>query len=103
MDERESLRRIFARNPKLKDFLYRKYQRGELKSFEDLPAEGDDLIVVAGPDSGGITGSLQTKCEGCGLIVWLSPSTQEMMRGRDRTTIQVCCMPCAIKKAQDAE
>ena len=80
-------------------WLKRGVAEGRIKA---LDFDMDDVVtVLAGPNHGGVTGSVQSKC-GCGSMVWLSPSTQEMMQQRgDKPTI-IMCRQCALKIAQEA-
>ena len=61
---------------------YRKFvemaRDGKLGAFTDVGPD-DPLTVVGSPDHLGVVGAIRVKC-GCGIAIWLSPSTQEMIK-----------------------
>jgi hypothetical protein len=71
---------------------------GKIGSFDEInPAE--PLTVVAASEHFGVTGAIQAKCE-CGTVVWLSPSTQAMMKGRGDAPTQIICVLCFSRTMQ---
>jgi len=70
---------------------------GRIKSYDSADAT-KPLIVVATTDHCGISGCRQARCA-CGTLVWLSPSTQAMLKERDRTPTaetRIVCGECFI-------
>jgi hypothetical protein len=64
------------------------------------PEEEPMVIVAAAFHNAIIPGSKAVKC-GCGTEVWLSPSTQVMIKERGDTPTQIICTSCfsqALKK-----
>lgn len=93
--EREAIRELFRKRPDLANYFRQKIENGTLGSTDDIP-DDEEIIIVAGDAPGGVTGSKQTKCV-CGAVVWLSPSTQEMMAQRKQQTMTIKCLPCILK------
>jgi hypothetical protein len=94
--EIEALRKILKARPDLHRALAKAAQEGRLKSWSDEMTEAEkeeEMIIVCGPDHGGVEGSKQVQC-GCGELVWLSPSTQAMLIERGRYPSRVICMSC---------
>jgi len=97
--ERESIRKFLNENSRVAALLKRGVAEGRIGCSDDVDKD-EVMTVVAGPDSGGVIGSIQSKCDGCGSLVWLSPSTQEMMakRGDGKTLIR--CLDCVLKEVR---
>jgi hypothetical protein len=97
------LRAALRSNPEHHEKLKELAERGSLGPLTDVP---DDvpLTVVAAPEHFGIDGAKQARC-GCGIIVWLSPSTQRMIiaRGAVPNAIRVLCAWCFIDEMKDNE
>ena len=65
---------------------------GKIKSMDEAdPTE--PLVVVASANHCGIVGCLQARCD-CGEPVWLSPSTQEMLKERGANPTRIICTAC---------
>jgi hypothetical protein len=80
--------------PEAMDRLRRMATEGKIKSY----GEGDKdepMTVIATGNHCGIVGCLQARCE-CGEPVWLSPSTQEMLKGRGHVPTRIICTACFI-------
>lgn len=97
--ERESIRKLLDSHSPMADWLHEGVASGRIRSSDDID-HNEEIIVVGGPEHGGVDGAKQAKC-GCGAVVWISPSTQEMMakRGPSAPTI-IVCIPCLLKNAQ---
>jgi hypothetical protein len=93
--ERERVRAFLDAHPEWAEFLSEKAKAGKLMAAEDI-APSDELIVVVSNNPAEITGSKQVKC-GCGAIVWMSPSTQELIRSRKGFPTRVVCVRCAVR------
>lgn len=93
-NEIATLRAALRSNPEHHAKLRELVERGLIGPACDIPDDGP-VTVVAAPEHFGIDGAKQAKC-GCGRIVWLSPSTQEMMKARDAvpTLLRVLCVWC---------
>lgn len=96
MNEREAIRKLLRERPDIHSALRRAMDEGRLKSADDMPEEGEMFIFCCGPDHGGVEGSKQVKCE-CGAAVWMSPSTQELMKSRKAFPARIVCVSCAMK------
>jgi hypothetical protein len=97
--EREALRKALRENPEAAAILHHLVISGRIKTPDSLdPTE--PLNVICGPDHGGITGSKQDKC-GCGAVIWLSPSTQEMLTKRGQSPSKLLCPECAVRTMTD--
>lgn len=95
MNERKAFRRWMNENPERAAQLKKLFEKGKLKSTDDLPETEEEAVFICGPDHGGIDGSKQAQCA-CGNLVWLSPSTQEVITRRGDAPIRIICMRCAI-------
>jgi hypothetical protein len=69
-----------------------------LKNMECESSVPDDqpMKVLAAEDSGGIDDSILIAADCCKRMVWISPSTQEMMTRRGRHMVEVVCVYCFI-------
>lgn len=94
MTEQEAIRK--AETPTMAEALRRLAQQGRLKKPEELtPAElAGPMVVVGGASHCGIVGSKQARCT-CGAIIWLSPSSLEMM-ARHTGSLTKRCVRCAL-------
>jgi hypothetical protein len=95
MNEREAVRKALRENPVAYRILKKAVDEGKLKSTDDLPETEEEAVFICGPDHGGIDGSKQAQCA-CGNLVWLSPSSQEVITRRGDAPIRIICMRCAI-------
>lgn len=92
--EIEAIRAMFKADPVLHDRLRKLALAGKIKPFTQAEADSDEnLTVIASDQHGGIYGALQVKC-GCGLPVWISPSTQAMIKARGVNPTTVMCHLC---------
>ena len=73
---------------------------GELGENLFIPAsdEKPDAIVASGRKQDQVKGAKKTRCADCRCKVWISPSTQEMLRRYPGTP--VICMACFVKRAE---
>ena len=94
--EREAIRKILRERPDIHQMLLKALAAGKLKSTDDIPETDEEYIVLCGLDHGGVEGSKQGKC-GCGAIVWMSPSTQELIKSRKGFPTRVVCVRCAVR------
>jgi hypothetical protein len=90
--EREAWRAFFRSRPEVRDLFKRLLESNRLATMDTLD-KNEPLTVLAGPAHNGIIGSVQAKCS-CGELVWLAPSTQEMMAKRDAATYTIRCPKC---------
>lgn len=94
--EREAIRKILRERPDLHAVLAKAIAEGRLKSADEIPETDEEIIFVCGPDHGGVEGSKQVKCA-CGAKVWMSPSTQELMKSRKGFPMRIMCNLCVMK------
>lgn len=94
--EREAIRKILREHPDFHRRLQKAIADGKLKSTDDLET-GEGCIFVCGPDHGGVEGSKQVKCE-CGAAVWMSPSTQLVLKEREAFPTRILCPACVMKE-----
>jgi hypothetical protein len=97
--EREAIRKILRERPELHAALRKAIEEGRLKSTDDMP-DDEEIIIICGPDHGGIEGSKQVQCE-CGALVWMSPSTQEAWKARQAFPTRILCLPCVMKEGKE--
>ncbi len=88
------IRAALRNNPEHHAKLRELAESGLIGPLTDIPAD-DPLTIIAAPEHFGIDGAQQAKCA-CGLIVWLSPSTQAMILRRDGnpTPPRILCAWC---------
>lgn len=98
--EREAIRKFLNKDSRVAAWVKRGVAEGRIGCSDDLDKD-EAMTVVAGHDSGGVIGSIQSKCGGCGSLVWLSPSTQEMMAKRGDGTTLIRCLDCVLKEAKE--
>jgi hypothetical protein len=92
--EREAIRAMLKDNPEVHDRLREMALTGKIKAFTNEDAASDELLtIVASDQHGGIIGSVQVKCD-CGLGVWISPSTQAMIKARGANPSEIICHLC---------
>jgi hypothetical protein len=90
------IRAAIKESPRLQSMLRDLADRGALGPLTDV-SEDEELTVVAAPEHYGMTGAKQHLC-GCGGIVWLSPSTQEMLIARGEAPTLILYILCFIGK-----
>lgn len=94
------IRAALKASPEAHDKLREMVLSGKLGSAETVP-NIESLTIIAAPDHFGIEGSKQARC-GCGLIVWINPSTQAMLLCRDAdpqaAPTRVLCAWCFMKE-----
>jgi hypothetical protein len=106
MNEVEALRAAMKADPRGAALLQKMAREGKLLAHDDKQGaiDTDDvLIVIAALNHGGITGATQSICE-CGRKVWISPSTQAMLKERGAKPHRKLCIACfviALKKEDD--
>jgi hypothetical protein len=93
--ELESIRNLLRSRSPVADWLKRGVASGKIRSTDEIDPE-DEVIVVAGPVHDGVEGSKQAKCAECSAVVWLAPSTQEMMKTRT-APVTIKCLGCVLK------
>ena len=99
-NEMAVLRAALKANPEVHDKLRSMAEKGMLSTFEDIDPN-EPLIVIAAPEPYGIVGSIQAHCE-CGAVVWLSPSTQAMLKARGDAPTQLSCILCMYETLKSA-
>jgi hypothetical protein len=100
--ERESIRLLLRAKPDFARMLADMIEQGRLGCSDDVdPSE--PITICAGPDHGGVIGAVRRSCGGCGLLVWLSPSTLEMLEKRGSAPYEIRCHECAMKLAEAAK
>ena len=67
--------------------------------FIEASGEKPDCIVASADKHNRLKGAKKTRCADCRCKVWISPSSQEMLRRYPGTP--VICMACAVKRAQE--
>jgi hypothetical protein len=98
--EREALRKIFRERPELHAALRKAIEDGRLKDASEVDPN-EEFTIVCGPDHGGVEGSKQAKCA-CGALVWMSPSTQELLKSREGLPTLIKCITCVMKETKKA-
>jgi hypothetical protein len=67
------------------------------------PADPEPMVICAGPDSFGVIGAMQTQCARCDALVWLSPSTQELLAKRGNLATEVICVLCLMSRMKESK
>jgi hypothetical protein len=80
--EREVIRAALKANPEHHAKLRQLALAGKLGTFKDVNPD-EPLTIIASPDHFGITGAKMVRCGACQIAVWLSPSTQALIKARD--------------------
>jgi hypothetical protein len=99
--EREAIRKLLRERPEHHAALRKAIEEGRLKSTDEIPND-EEIVIICGPDHGGVEGSKQVQC-GCGELVWLSPSTQALLIERGRYPTRIICMSCFRKEREIAK
>lgn len=97
--EREAIREMLRRRPDLHAKLKRAIEEGRITSTDEIP-EGEPYTIVCGPDHGGVEGSKQVQCA-CGAKVWMSPSTQDLIKSRERLPTLIKCISCVMEEVKE--
>lgn len=93
------LRAALRTNPEHHDKLRELAEAGHIQPWEDAEAEVE--TIVAAPEHFGIDGAQQAQC-GCGVFVWLSPSTQAMLIARGAVPRpRIICVWCFHKELRE--
>jgi hypothetical protein len=98
--ERESIRKLLQSHSPVADWLRDGVASGRIRSSDDVDAS-EEIIVVGSNSHEGVDGAKQAKCESCGSVVWLAPSTQEMMAKRAPASVTITCVRCLLKEMPD--
>lgn len=95
-----TLRAALRTNPQHHAWLQECIESGAIQPADDAtPAEV--TTIVAGPEHFGIEGAQQARCE-CGVVVWLSPSTQAMIIARGAVPQpRIICSLCFRKELRE--
>ena len=96
--ETEVIRAALKDDPEMAAKLYELAMTGKLAPLERAD-DSELLIVVATDNHCGIQGSLQTQCT-CTRLVWLSPSTQAMLKDRGHAPTIVMCSVCFLAELE---
>ena len=98
--ERESIRKLLESHSPVADWLRDGVTSGRIRSSDEVdPSE--EIVVVASSTHENVDGAKQAKCGACGSVVWLSPSTQEMMAKRPQASITISCVRCLLMRAKN--
>jgi hypothetical protein len=100
--EREAIRAILDARPELAALFVQMLKDGRLNSTDSIDPN-EPIIVCAGSDHGGVTGSVQRNCHGCRCLVWLSPSTVEMIKNRGDAPYSILCLECVMETTKKAD
>lgn len=99
MTEREAIRKALRENPQHATALAKMVERGLVSSTKDIePTE--PVTIVGGLHHANIDGAKQFRCV-CGNLVWVSPSTQEVIANRP-AGYTIFCPACFIKLIEGA-
>ena len=97
MNERERMRAFLDKNPVFAEFLSERARAGKMMHPDDIAPE-DELVIVATthkPEDD--TDSVEAKC-GCGNPVWLSTSTDKLLKSRKGFPTRITCVACVVKE-----
>ena len=97
--EIEVIRAALKANPEGHKKLREMLTEGKLVIPQELSAD-EPLTIVAAGDHCGINGAKRVLCA-CGTGVWLSPSTQAMIKARGAAPTSVICPLCLIQSVKD--
>lgn len=96
--EIEVIRAALKESPEMAARLRRMALEGKIKPMAE--ADKDEVLtVVATGNHYGIIGCVQTRCA-CGERVWLSPSTQAMLKERGATPTRIVCSLCFLSELE---
>jgi hypothetical protein len=98
MKERAAIRKMLNQNPDTAAMLLKLIEDGKIVGMDNPALDPDKLLtVVCSEDDGGIDGCVQEQCA-CGMKVWVSPSTQEMIVARGHSPLRIICPLCWVKE-----
>jgi hypothetical protein len=97
--ERESIRKLLDSHSPVADWLRDGVASGRIRSSDDVDLD-EEIVVVGGDSHEDVDGSKQAKCGVCGSVVWLAPSTQEMMAKRAPASVTIACVRCLLRHAK---
>jgi hypothetical protein len=103
--ETEVIRAALKGNPETHAKLRKLAQEGKIGTFAEIPPD-EPLTLVAAVEHYGIVGAKKVTCTTCAIGVWISPSTQEMLKGRGAAPTAIICVPCfrqTIKERREEE
>lgn len=66
---------------------------GKILTAEDSISDDDEVLIVGGYGHAQIDGSQQRLCSTCGRVIWISPSSQALLR--THAMVNVLCLDCA--------
>lgn len=90
--ERQAIRDMVNKHP---EFATKLMEHATAYSAKD---EDKDMgMVCAAWEDRNILGCVQDKCEKCGLIVAVAPSSQEMI-AKHKGPLHILCFPCLVKQ-----
>lgn len=92
------IRAAIKESPRLHSLLSDLAERGALGPLKNVSAD-EELTVVAAPEHYGMIGAEQALC-GCGAVVWLSPSTQKILKARGAAPTLISCSVCFVRKVR---
>ena len=69
--------------------------------FIQASDEKPEVIVASEHKESRVKGAKKTRCHDCRCKVWISPSTQQMLKRYPGTP--VICMACFVKRAEEAK
>jgi hypothetical protein len=98
--EREAIRKILDARPELAALFLKMIESGRMGCTDDIDPN-EPIIVCAGDDHGGVIGSAQRNCTDCQTLVWLSPSTLEMLEKRGSAPYKILCLECVMKTTKE--
>jgi hypothetical protein len=101
MKEVESIRKFCLERPDLAEKITTMHENGRIKSSSDISEEArqGELMIIGSPKTD-IDGSKQYRCVTCNSILWLVPSTQEMI-AQHKGPIHPTCLACFTKFLKD--
>jgi hypothetical protein len=95
-NEIATLRAALRTSPEYHRKLHQLFVSGVVQPADLDPTE--EITIVAASEHFGMEGAKQARCA-CGVIVWLSPSTQEMVAARgDVPQPRIACIGCFTKE-----
>jgi hypothetical protein len=90
--EREVWRAFLRGDPEARAAFKRLLDSNRIASTETMN-HNEPMTLLAGSFHNGITGCVQVDCS-CGRKVWLTPSTQEMLKQRGDSPYTIQCNKC---------
>lgn len=94
MKEQDALDQFRRDSPALFDRIDKLRAEGKIITATNADLKDDDeVMIVGGYGHAHINGSQQRLCSTCACVVWISPSSQELLR--THTTVHLFCLECA--------